>query len=270
MNDQTQQSLKVHMKPFVGLILGCFINADSWDETINRIHQWSAAHESRYVCICNVHSVITAQHNKPFFHALTNADMATPDGMPISWMLRQMGFPNQRRINGPDLMWNYCAFAESKRESIFLYGSTKQTLNNLQLRLHISYPKLRIAGIYSPPFRALSEEEENSITSMINNSGANVVFVSLGCPKQELWMATQRGKINAVMIGIGAAFDYHAGTINRAPLWMQERGLEWLHRLYSEPHRLWKRYMVTNSIFIVLAGWQLMTYKFNLIIRTLR
>ena len=263
MNVQTDQPVKMHLKSHGTLIMGCFINADSWDDTIKRIHRWSAAHESRYICICNVHSVVTARHNKAFFHALTNADMATPDGMPISWMLQHIGFPNQRRINGPDLMWNYCEFAESNNESIFLYGSTQQTLDNLQRRLRISFPKLRVAGTYSPPFRALNAEEEEFITDLINNSGANVVFVSLGCPKQELWMATQRGKINAVMIGIGAAFDYHAGTIKRAPLWMQHRGLEWLYRLHSEPRRLWKRYAVTNSIFIIFAGWQLFTYKFK-------
>jgi N-acetylglucosaminyldiphosphoundecaprenol N-acetyl-beta-D-mannosaminyltransferase len=246
------------------MILGCFINAGSWDHTINRIHGWSAAHESRYVCICNVHSLVTARHDSVFHNALINADMATPDGMPVTWMLRQMGFPNQQRINGPDLMWRYCELAERMNESIFLYGSTQKTLDNLQRRLSISFPKLVIAGSYSPPFRTLSHEEDAEITNRINNSGANTVFVSLGCPKQELWMQAHRGKINAVMVGVGAAFDYHAGTIKRAPLWMQHHGLEWLHRLYSEPRRLWKRYMVTNSIFIVVAGWQLLVYKLKM------
>jgi N-acetylglucosaminyldiphosphoundecaprenol N-acetyl-beta-D-mannosaminyltransferase len=190
--------------------------------------------------------------------------MATPDGMPVTWMLRHMGFPNQQRINGPDLMWNYCEFAERMNESIFLYGNTQQTLDNLQRRLRISFPKLMIAGTCSPPFRTLSNKEDDEIVQLINNSGARVVFVSLGCPKQELWMAAHRGKINAVMVGVGAAFDYHAGTIKRAPLWMQHHGLEWLHRLYSEPRRLWKRYIVTNSIFIVVAGWQLIVYKWKM------
>jgi N-acetylglucosaminyldiphosphoundecaprenol N-acetyl-beta-D-mannosaminyltransferase len=208
--------------------------------------------------------VVTARQDKVFHNALVNADMATPDGMPITWMLRQMGFPKQQRINGPDLMWNYCELAERMNEKIFLYGSTQKTLDNLQRRLSISYPKLVIAGSYSPPFRTLSNEEDAEITERIYSSGANVVFVSLGCPKQELWMQAHRGKINAVMIGVGAAFDYHAGTIKRAPLWMQNHGLEWLHRLYSEPRRLWKRYMVTNSIFIVVAGWQLLVYKMKM------
>jgi N-acetylglucosaminyldiphosphoundecaprenol N-acetyl-beta-D-mannosaminyltransferase len=264
MNSRTYHTVTAKPKEDGKMILGCFINAGSWEHTINRIHRWSAAHESRYICICNVHSVVTARQDKVFHNALVNADMATPDGMPITWMLRQMGFPKQQRINGPDLMWNYCELAERMNEKIFLYGSTQKTLDNLQRRLSISYPKLVIAGSYSPPFRTLSNEEDAEITERINNSGANVVFVSLGCPKQELWMQAHRGKINAVMIGVGAAFDYHAGTIKRAPLWMQNHGLEWLHRLYSEPRRLWKRYMVTNSIFIVVAGWQLLVYKMKM------
>lgn len=251
---------KVHGK----FILGCFINADSWENAINRIHRWTAARESRYVCICNVHSLVTARQDKVFHTALINADMATPDGMPIAWMLRHMGFPNQERINGPDLMWNYCQLAERMKEPIFLYGSTQKTLDAIQKKLLDSFPKLLISGTYSPPFRTLTSQEDAEIIDIINNSDARVVFVSLGCPKQELWMAQHRGKINAVMIGVGAAFDYHAGTIKRAPLWMQHHGLEWLHRLYSEPRRLWKRYMVTNSIFIVAAGWQLIAHKLKM------
>jgi N-acetylglucosaminyldiphosphoundecaprenol N-acetyl-beta-D-mannosaminyltransferase len=184
--------------------------------------------------------------------------------MPIAWMLRHMGFPNQERINGPDLMWNYCQLAERMKEPIFLYGSTPKTLDAIQQKLLDSFPNLLISGTYSPPFRTLTSQEDDEIIDIINNSDARVVFVSLGCPKQELWMAQHRGKINAVMIGVGAAFDYHAGTIKRAPLWMQHHGLEWLHRLYSEPRRLWKRYMVTNSIFIAAAGWQLIAHKLKM------
>lgn len=263
MNSRTYQPItapKVSGK----FILGCFINAGSWRHVINRIHRWSAARESRYVCICNVHSLVTSRQDAVFRNTLLNADMATPDGMPIAWMLRQLGFPTQQRINGPDLMWNYCRLAERIHESIFLYGSTQKTLDDLQRRLRISFPKLVIAGTFSPPYRRLNDKEDNEITTLINSSGARVVFVSLGCPKQELWMAAHRGKINAVMIGVGAAFDYHAGTIKRAPLWMQHYGLEWLHRLYSEPRRLWKRYLVTNSIFIFAAAWQLITHKLKM------
>lgn len=243
------------------LILGCFIHAGTWNVLLDRIHTWSVARESRYVCICNVHSVVTARQNRLFRRALFHADMATPDGMPLAWMLRQMGYPAQQRINGPDLMWQYCARAALSSESIFLYGGTQATLDALAQKLRAAFPEITIAGCYSPPFRALSAGEDMQITEQINRSGANIVFVSLGCPKQELWMAEHRGKIHAVMVGVGAAFDYHAGTLQRAPRFMQEHGLEWLHRLYSEPRRLWKRYMVTNSIFIIAASWQLIVHK---------
>jgi len=264
MNSRTYLPISAQTKGNGKFILGCFINAGSWYNTINRIHRWTATRESRYVCICNVHSLVTARQDEAFRKALMDADMATPDGMPIAWMLRQMGFPNQQRINGPDLMWNYCQLAERMNEPIFLYGSTQKTLDTLQQKLLVSFPKLLIAGTCSPPFRTLTNQEDTEIVNLINQSGARVVFVSLGCPKQELWMAEQRGKINAVMVGVGAAFDYHAGSIKRAPLWMQHHGLEWLHRLYSEPRRLWKRYIVTNSIFILAAGWQLIVYKWKM------
>ncbi|WP_426990948.1 WecB/TagA/CpsF family glycosyltransferase [Cupriavidus sp. 30B13] len=184
--------------------------------------------------------------------------MNTPDGAPVAWMLRCLGYPTQERINGPDLMLRYCSHAEQTGESIFLYGGRIETLLLLEQRLKEDFPSLRIAGMHSPPFRKLTEEEDREIVEKINNSGASTVWVSLGCPKQEQWMADHRGRIKAVMIGVGAAFDYHAGTVRRAPLWMQMRGLEWLHRLCSEPSRLWKRYLVTNSIFVGLALSQLL------------
>ena len=244
-------------------VLSCFINAYSWRATIHSIHRWGMARESRYVCICNVHSLVTARHDKAFRAALAGADMATPDGMPVTWMLRRMGFPNQQRINGPDLMWHYCKVAERLQQPVFLYGNTQATLDTLTAKLHAAFPALQIAGTCSPPFRALTTDEDDEIVGLINASGARVVFVSLGCPKQELWMAQHRGKIRAVMVGVGAAFDYHAGTMQRAPLWMQKHGLEWLHRLYSEPRRLWKRYLVTNTIFMFGAIRQLIVYKWK-------
>jgi N-acetylglucosaminyldiphosphoundecaprenol N-acetyl-beta-D-mannosaminyltransferase len=187
--------------------------------------------------------------------------MATSDGMPITWVLRKLGFPTQQRINGPDLMWKYCEKAEKDGQKIFFYGSTDEVLALLKARLMATFPALQIAEMYSPPFRELTEIEDAEIVSRINASGAGVVFIGLGCPRQELWMHQHRGKINAVMIGVGAAFNYHAGTTKRAPVWMQNAGLEWLHRLASDPRRLWKRYFVTNSIFIVAITAQLLGLK---------
>jgi N-acetylglucosaminyldiphosphoundecaprenol N-acetyl-beta-D-mannosaminyltransferase len=140
---------------------------------------------------------------------------------------------------------------------IFLYGSAPDTLSKLEEKLRVTFPQLRIAGSYSPPFRPLDVAEEAEVVARINSSGATTVWVSLGCPKQEKWMAKHRGHINAVMVGVGAAFDYHAETIKRAPKWMQDCGLEWLHRLASEPRRLWRRYLVTNTLFVLGAIRQL-------------
>lgn len=202
--------------------------------------------------------MVTASNDAAFGRVVNEADMVTPDGAPVAWMLRRLGHVGQQRINGPDLMWRYCEQALLRAEPIFFYGSSEETLATLKLKLLVAFPALNIAGAISPPFRALTTDEDTAIVAQINASGAGVVFVSFGCPKQELWMAAHRGQINAVMIGVGAAFDYHAGTIKRAPKWMQHSGLEWFYRLASEPRRLWKRYLVTNALFIVLAGRQLL------------
>lgn len=239
-------------------VLDTYIDVISWPQALGFISGWASRHESRYVCICNVHSVVTATQDRNFEQVINQADLATPDGAPIAWMLRGLGFKGQRRINGPDLMLKYCEMASAGNESIFLFGSTEETLRILQARLRNRFSSLRIAGAISPPFRPMSEQEDTDIIAAINASGAGTVWVSLGCPKQEKWMAAHRGRVQAVMIGVGAAFDYHAGTLKRAPSWMQNNGLEWLHRMVSEPRRLTKRYLQTNSVFIVKALRQLM------------
>lgn len=238
-------------------VLSVPIDVLTWEHALARISTWAAQRESRYVCICNVHSVITAGQDAAFGRVVSEADMVTPDGAPVAWMLRKLGYADQQRINGPDLMWKYCEQAAQTGESIYLYGGMPETLEILQRRLAEVFPGLRIAGAYSPPFRAATNEEDEADVARINASGATTVWVSLGCPKQEMWMAAHRGRVMAVMIGVGAAFDYHAGTIKRAPKWMQNAGLEWLHRLCSEPRRLWRRYLVTNTLFIVGAVKQL-------------
>lgn len=231
-------------------IMGAYVDALSWEETLARISSWAVARQSRYVCLCNVHSLATGSEDSRFQQAVNGADLAVADGMPVALALRLAGFRGQPRISGPDLFWQYCSLAAGAGQSIFLYGSTPQTIARLTARLGSAFPDLRIAGAFSPPFRPLSADEDDAITRMIDDSGASVVFVGLGCPKQELWMAAQRGRIMAVMLGVGAAFDFHAGTLKRAPLWMQRFGVEWLHRLASEPGRLWRRYLVSNSKFL--------------------
>lgn len=239
-------------------VLATTIDVITWDRALSMLSSWGAKRESRYVCICNAHSVVTTAQDAEFGKVVAEADLATPDGAPVAWMLRKQGFQEQQRINGPDLMWRYCELAAHSGESIFLYGGSAKTLEILQARLMSVFPGLHIAGAISPPFRSPTPEEDEQDVQAINASGAGTVWVSLGCPKQEKWMAQHKGRINAVMIGVGAAFDYHAGTIKRAPLWMQKNGLEWLHRLASEPGRLWKRYFITNTLFVIGAAKQLL------------
>lgn len=239
-------------------VIGAPIDVTSIEQAAARILGWAKSHESRYVTICNAHVVVTASQDKDYADVIAGSDMATPDGAPVAWVLRKSGYRDQRRVCGPDLMWLLCRLCAEQDVSIYGYGSTDETLGRLRKRLAQAFPVLKVAGLESPPFRPLTEAEDEAAVARINSSGAGIVFVGLGCPKQERWMATHRGKVNAVMIGVGAAFDFHAGTVQRAPQWMQRAGLEWLHRLCSEPRRLWKRYLVTNTLFVLGAFSQLL------------
>ena len=230
-------------------VLGTFVDSLSWEEALDRLTAWAASRESRYICICNVHSVVTASRDAGFSRILNQSDLTTPDGMPVAWALRWLGFHRQQRINGPDLMWRYLAEAEKQGQIVFFYGSTDRTLAKLHENILKSFPSIRIGGMLAPPFTATPQIDADAIAA-INASGASTVFVGLGCPKQEQWMALHRGRVQAVIVGVGAAFDYHAGTLKRAPIWMQHHGLEWLYRLVTEPRRLWKRYLVTNALFL--------------------
>lgn len=238
-------------------VLNSPIDALSWNESLVRVSDWAANQESRYVCFCNVHSVVIADQDPFFNQVLSNSDMTVPDGAPVAWMLRKLGYPDQKRINGPDFMWRYLALASTRGESIYLYGSTPSSLALLLNRIRQVFPTLIVAGAHSPPFRALTSEEDDEVVRSINTSGAKTVWVSLGCPKQEIWMEAHRHRIHAVMFGVGAAFDYHSGQSKRAPRWMQSSGLEWLARLWADPRRLWRRYLVTNTLFLLGAARQM-------------
>lgn len=239
-------------------VLGAPIDVVYWGGAVATLLRWAAHGEDRYVCACNVHSVVTAQRHQGLADAVRGADMVLPDGAPVAWLMRKCGYKAQQRVSGPDLMWRYFAAAAPYRESIFLYGGSPVTLERLCSRIHAKFPNLQIAGSHSPPFRNLTPEEDQAVVDLINCSGATTVWISLGCPKQEVWMAEHRGRIKGVLIGVGAAFGFHAGTTKRAPKWMQRLSLEWLHRLLSEPGRLWKRYLSTNTIFVFAALRQLL------------
>lgn len=239
-------------------VLQVRIDALSQAEAVGRALQWARARESRNVFLCNVHVVVSASRDAAYGDAVNSSDMAAPDGAPVAWMLRRLGVRSQQRISGPDLMWALCARCAEEGLPVYLYGSTEATLAALAERLLAAFPALPIGGMESPPFRPLTGEEDAVAVAKINASRAGIVFVGLGCPKQEHWMAAHRGRVHAVMIGVGAAFDFHAGAVKRAPQWMQHHGLEWVYRLASEPRRLWKRYLVTNTLFIFGAARQFM------------
>lgn len=224
---------------------------------MKKILNWADHHESRCVGICNVHVCVSGARDREYRELLAQNDINTPDGAPIAWLLRRKGVKKQNKISGPDLTWRLCRQAAKKGISVYFYGSKPETLNALDENLKCKIPNLK--GDYeSPPFRELTEAEKHEAIERINASRAGIVFVGLGCPKQERWMAEHKGKINAVMIGVGAAFDFHAGIVGRAPKWMSNAGLEWVHRLFSEPKRLWKRYLVTNTLFCFLAAKELL------------
>lgn len=239
-------------------VIGAPIDVVYWGGAVATLLRWAAARESRYVCACNVHAVVTAQSDPRLAASVRGADMVLPDGAPVAWLMRKAGFLAQRRVTGPDLMWQYFAAAAPYGESIFLFGSSTDTLDRLKARIERVFPGLRVVGTHSPPFRPLSAEEDAAVVRMLNDSGATTVWVALGCPKQEIWMAEHRDRVRAVLVGVGAAFAFHAGVTRRAPRWMQRLSLEWLHRLLSEPGRLWRRYLTTNSLFLLAAARQLM------------
>ena len=240
-------------------VLGVPIDAVNFTAAQDRVLTWGHARESRYVVLANVHVTVTASRESAFGAVVAAADMATPDGAPIAWMLGKLGKQPQERVSGPDLTWALLGRCEQEALPVYFFGSSRETLGLLAERLVSAFPKLKVAGYEAPPFRPITAAEDAESIERINASGAGLVFVGLGCPKQEHWMLAHRGKVHAVMLGVGAAFDFHAGTVSRAPDWMRANGLEWLHRLVSEPRRLWKRYLVTNTLFIAGAARQLLT-----------
>ncbi len=202
--------------------------------------------------------VMEAYDDRAYRDLVNAADLVTPDGMPLVWMLRALGVCGQGRVYGPDLMIHVCQAASEQGVPVGFYGGHPETLPLLTTNLRARFPALHVAYAYSPPFRPLTEEEDAGVVEAINRSGARILFVGLGCPKQELWMAAHLGRIRAVMLGVGAAFDFHAGRVRQAPRWMQYAGLEWLFRLAMEPRRLWRRYARHNPRFVALALAQLL------------
>lgn len=240
-------------------ILSTWIDRVSWSSAVERIMGWAECRQPRYVCICNVHSVVTARNDTALRSAIDNADLATPDGMPVAWLIGNRRRERQPRVNGPDLTIEVCREAASRGVVVAFYGSTPEVLTRLSERLPKEYPGLRLGAMISPPFRSLTPGEIHAHVEELNASGAGIIFVGLGCPKQEIWMAARRRDVSGVLIGVGAAFEFMAGTVQRPPLWMQRSGLEWVGRLFAEPGRLWRRYFNTNLAYLFYLAKELLS-----------
>jgi N-acetylglucosaminyldiphosphoundecaprenol N-acetyl-beta-D-mannosaminyltransferase len=233
-------------------ILGVNIAISSYAEVAKRSIAWAAAGESRAVFYGNVHMIMEARDHPDFRAMLNAADMVNSDGMPLVWALRGIGERTAERVYGPDATQILLGAAEDARVPVGFYGADSATLASLLERVRSRHPHLKVAYAKSPPFRPISAAEDEEIVREISASGARLLFVGLGCPKQEKWITEHRGRISAVMHGVGAAFDFLAGTKPQAPRWMMRAGLEWLFRLASEPGRLADRYIRNNPRFVMM------------------
>jgi N-acetylglucosaminyldiphosphoundecaprenol N-acetyl-beta-D-mannosaminyltransferase len=239
-------------------ILGMRVHATSYGHAAREILRWAATGESRYVCVATVNNVIEAYDHSDYAAVMEAADLVTPDGMPLVWGLRLLGVDTATRVYGPDLTPVVCQLAAERGVPVGFYGGAQDVLDDLMVKLGRRFPGLRIVYRASPPFRRLTPEEERRTLEDLERSGVRILFVGLGTPKQEWWMAANKGHVSAVMLGVGAAFDFLAGRKRQAPRLLQRLGLEWLYRLTHEPRRLWRRYLYRNPRFVALFAAQLL------------
>lgn len=233
-------------------VLGVPVSAVDYDGVLDWMDAMVAAHARGYVCVAATHTVMVAQEDPETMEAVLGASLVVPDGQPLVWALRALGRPLPDRVYGPDLMLRHSERAAQTGTRVFLYGGRNQgALVQLTLNLRRRFPGLRVVGGCSPPFRDLDDAELDVVAEEINRTDADVVWVGIGVPKQEKWMAAMRARLDApVLVGVGAAFDFHAGLVPQAPGWMQSSGLEWAFRLAQEPRRLWRRYLRYNPRFV--------------------
>lgn len=244
-----------------GAVLGFSIAAMPFNAQIDHMIQWAEQRLSKVVCVANVHMLMEAHWNPDFARVLKQSDCLTPDGMPLVWMLNLLNGRLHDRVAGLDILNAVCDRAQHSQISVFFLGADDATMRAARQRLTQDFPQLKIAGMKPLPFRPLTAEEDHQLTQEVNDSGAGIVFVALGCPKQEIWMHRHRDQVNAVMVGIGGAFPIYAGLIKHAPEWVRQMGLEWAYRLKQEPGRLWKRYVSTIPPFIYLSLRQVLFVK---------
>jgi N-acetylglucosaminyldiphosphoundecaprenol N-acetyl-beta-D-mannosaminyltransferase len=231
-------------------LMGFPLSLGSYAEFVDGICDLAGRKTSAYVCVANVHMFVEASMDQKFSEIIEQASIVTPDGKPLTWALYATRGLRQERAAGMDLLPELLNAAADRGLRVYFYGSTPEVLARTREFMERHHPTTAIAGMYSPPFRPLTADEEADVAETINHSGAHLVFVVLGCPKQELWMASMKGRVQATMIGVGGALPVLIGDQRRAPRWMQRAGLEWFYRLTQDPRRLFKRYFVTNTLFV--------------------
>ena len=235
-------------------VLGVPVSAINLDQALDLIDEWVTAGARRYVCVTGVHGIMESRREPRLQEIHKRAGLVTPDGMPLVWWSKWCGWRHTKRVYGPDLLLACCERSITTGYRHFFYGGSDGVADLLACRLSRRFPGLSVAGTYTPPFRPLTTEEDDEVVRRLNDAGADIVWVGLSTPKQEYWMAEHLDRIDApVMIGVGAAFDFHSGLKRQAPVWMQQGGLEWAFRLAMEPRRLWKRYLRNNPAFVWLA-----------------
>jgi N-acetylglucosaminyldiphosphoundecaprenol N-acetyl-beta-D-mannosaminyltransferase len=244
-------------------VLGVRIGALQITDVIERMQAWISQRDgSHFIAVVNVHVVMEAQHDPSFRRVLETADLRVPDGMPLVWVGRARGHQLQRRVYGPDLLVDFCQHTQDLGYRHFFYGGAPGVPEALTKSLKQKFPGLNVVGSYSPPFRHLTAEEDSQEVEMIRVAKPDVLWVGLGCPKQERWISEHLDRLGVpIMVGVGQAFDIHSGRSKQAPSWLREHGLEWLYRLVAEPRRLWRRYLLYNSQFIVCESLEILGLK---------
>jgi N-acetylglucosaminyldiphosphoundecaprenol N-acetyl-beta-D-mannosaminyltransferase len=236
-------------------VLGVRVDAVQIPDVVSRMQEWIGQRDTcRYIAVTDMHSLMQAQHAASFKRILEKADLVVPDGFPLVWLGRRKGYPLRRRVYGPELMVRFCEQTAKEGIRHFFYGGAPGVAEDLAARLAARFPGLRVAGAFCPPFWPLTPQEDEAVSSMLNRSRADIVWVGLGAPRQERWMFEHKGRLAArVLVGVGAAFDFHTGRVAQAPPWMREHGLEWFFRLSREPGRLWRRYLLYGTEFTALV-----------------
>jgi N-acetylglucosaminyldiphosphoundecaprenol N-acetyl-beta-D-mannosaminyltransferase len=244
-------------------IVGTPISLISPNELLLLFEQWIAARQDRYVVFRDVHGVVAARSNQDLDLAHKGADIVAADGMPLVWILRAMG-ASASRVCGPDTLPATCEYGLSRGWRHYFYGGAPGVAEKLVNKLSLKYPGLNVVGTQCPPYRQLAPQEDEQVCAKIREAQPDLIWVCLGTPKQEIWMSEHQGKCGgAIMLGVGAAFDFHAHLVRRAPRWMQRAGLEWAFRLLTDPKRLWRRYLVMAPAFAALATWEAIQRRFS-------